>query len=89
MESVALWLNEVQAAAAERPGQLPSLEDQRPSGIRDWAGAGVWFLRISLLIGERVVWSRWVRRSERFPFQIFITSGALSLPNCCLPLLSF
>lgn len=40
MESVALWLNEVQAAAAERPGQLPSLEDQRPSGIRDWAGAG-------------------------------------------------
>lgn len=78
------WLNEVQAAAAERPGQLPCLEDQRPSGNREVEG-----LRISLLRGERVVWSPWVQRGGGFPLQIFITPGALSLPDCCLPLLSF
>lgn len=60
-------MNEEQAEAAERPGLLPCLENQRPAEIRDAEG-----LRISLLVGERGMESRGTG-----PLQIFTTSGAL------------
>lgn len=71
-----IWLNEEQAEAAERPGLLPCLENQRPAEIRD-----VESLRISLLVGERGMELR-----GRAPSKYLSHLGLSSLPCWCLSL---